>query len=565
MRLPVLAYVLAGLTCLSAQGPGPSPIRYTEAREYNVRRQIRLPGSVQSPTVSTVAGKVEGLVVELGVREGDAVEKGQLLARLRTVNLELRRDASQSELSEAEARLKLAERNLERARELFDAKVFSQQELDDAFYEFSAWQGRLDRLRAEIERILDDIERCTIHAPFNGVVTDKHTELGQWLAVGDPVVELMAVDDLRVLVQVPERYYRGLRVGRRVSVEFEAIGGRKTVGTVECDHSASGPAGADLPRQVEVPESRRQGGGRHAGPGFVFRRRRLPRDHCAQRRCRQPKSAPSDLHHQRRWHGRSDSCTDRSRRRKLDRGQRQRPPGPARGDQGQRTAHAGASRAGRTDRVQAAMTIVSNAIRYPVTTAVGVILLTLFGGIALFRIPVQLTPTVEEPEVTVSTTWPGASPYEMERDIIDEQEEQLKSLEGLVEMESESGENRGSITMTFQVGADLDTAVLKVSNRLDQVPSYPDDADKPVIRTVDPRANASGWFILMPTETDGFEGDISTQHDFVKDFVKPELERVPGVAASSSFAGTRTGDASRRRPGQACRPQSDVQPIGGGA
>ena len=183
------------------------------------------------------------------------------------------------------------------------------------------------------------------------------------------------------------------------------------------------------------------------------------------------------------------------------------------------------------------MTIVSGAIKYPVTTAVGVILLTLFGGIALFRIPVQLTPTVEEPEVTVSTTWPGASPYEMERDIVDEQEDQLKSLEGLVEMESESGENQGSITMTFLVGTDLDTAVLKVSNRLEQVPSYPDDADKPVIRTVDPRANASGWFILMPTETDGFEGDISTQHDFVEDFVKPELERVPGVAASNSFAG----------------------------
>ena len=232
MRFPILAYVLAGLASLSAQGLGPSPIRYTEAREYTVRGQIRLPGSVRSPTVSTVAGEVEGLVVELGVREGDAVEKGQLLARLRTVNLELRRDASQSELKEAEARRKLAERNLERAQELFDAKVFSQQEMDDAFYEFSAWQGRLDRLRAEIERILDDITRCTIHAPFDGVVTDKHTELGQWLAVGDPVIELMAVDDLRVLVQVPERYYRGLRVGSRVSVEFEAIGGRKRLGTV---------------------------------------------------------------------------------------------------------------------------------------------------------------------------------------------------------------------------------------------------------------------------------------------------------------------------------------------
>ena len=84
------------------------------------------------------------------------------------------------------------------------------------------------------------------------------------------------------------------------------------------------------------------------------------------------------------------------------------------------------------------MRIVEGAIRFPVTTAVGVILLVLFGAIALFRIPIQLTPTVEEPEVTVTTVWPGASPQEIEREIVDEQEEQLKSLEGLVEMESSS-------------------------------------------------------------------------------------------------------------------------------
>ena len=282
MRLPALASVLAGLTCLSAQGPGPSPVRYTEAREYTVRRQIRLPGSVDSPTVSTVAGEVAGLVVKLAVREGDAVEEGQLLARLRTRNLELRRQASQSELKEAEARLKLAERNLERAQELFDAKVFSQQELDDAFFEFSAWQGRLDRLRAEIERIGDDIERCTIHAPFNGVVTDKHTELGQWLAVGDPVVELMAVDDLRVLVQVPERYYRGLRVGSRVSVEFEAIGGRRTVGTVTAIIPRADPQARTFPVKLKFPNPGKVAAGMLAQVSFAggdpYRATIVPKD-----------------------------------------------------------------------------------------------------------------------------------------------------------------------------------------------------------------------------------------------------------------------------------------------
>jgi HAE1 family hydrophobic/amphiphilic exporter-1 len=172
-----------------------------------------------------------------------------------------------------------------------------------------------------------------------------------------------------------------------------------------------------------------------------------------------------------------------------------------------------------------------------VSTAVGVFLLALFGLIALFRLPVQLTPNVERPEITVETIWPGASPHEIEREIIEEQEEQLKSLEGLVKMESSSSDSVGAIVLTFQVGTAIDSALLKVSNRLQQVPSYPSDAEKPVIRSVDVNANAMAWFVLEPAEKDGFGGDMSTLYDFADDFVKPELERVSGVAASNIFGG----------------------------
>ncbi|MCH7765686.1 MAG: efflux RND transporter permease subunit [Acidobacteria bacterium] len=183
------------------------------------------------------------------------------------------------------------------------------------------------------------------------------------------------------------------------------------------------------------------------------------------------------------------------------------------------------------------MKIIHDAIRFPVTTAVGVILLVLFGSIALTRIPVQLTPNVEKPEITVSTIWPGASPQEIEREIVDEQEEQLKSLAGLTKMESSSSDSRGSITLTFQIGTDIDSALLKVSNRLEQVPSYPDDANKPVIRSVNIEASAIAWFALIPTEENGFEGDITTLFDFIDEFIKPEFERVPGVAASNIYGG----------------------------
>ncbi len=184
------------------------------------------------------------------------------------------------------------------------------------------------------------------------------------------------------------------------------------------------------------------------------------------------------------------------------------------------------------------MKIVDSAIRFPVTTAVGAILLVLFGLISAFRIPVQLTPTVEEAEISVTTFWPGASPREIEREIVDEQEEQLKSLEGLVEMESTSADSFGRIALTFATGTDLDTALLKVSNRLEQVPRYPEDADKPVIQSVGAEESAMAWFLLLPADGEGaFEGDITTLLTFTDDFVKPELERVEGVGAVNLFAG----------------------------
>ena len=183
------------------------------------------------------------------------------------------------------------------------------------------------------------------------------------------------------------------------------------------------------------------------------------------------------------------------------------------------------------------MKIINDAIRFPVTTAVGVILLVLFGAIGLSRLPIQLTPNVEEPEITVRTRWPGASPHEVEREIVEEQEEQLKSLDGLTKMESSSSDDQGTITLTFQVGTEIDTALLKVSNHLEQVPSYPDDADKPVIRSVNTEANAIGWFALAPTEENPFTGDISTLFDFVDDSIKPQFERVPGIAASNIYGG----------------------------
>ncbi len=183
------------------------------------------------------------------------------------------------------------------------------------------------------------------------------------------------------------------------------------------------------------------------------------------------------------------------------------------------------------------MKVIEQAVRFPVTITVGVLLLSLFGILALLDLPVQLTPDISEPQVTVSTIWPGASPQEVEREIVDKQEEQLKSLEGLVRMQSSSQDSHGTVTLVFRVGADIDAALLKVSNRLQQVRSYPADVDRPVIYSTNPDSSAMAWFSLEPINAATYQGDITELYDFADDFIKPEFERIPGVAAANVYGG----------------------------
>ncbi len=182
------------------------------------------------------------------------------------------------------------------------------------------------------------------------------------------------------------------------------------------------------------------------------------------------------------------------------------------------------------------MKLVDTSIKRPVSVAVGVIFILIFGLIALFKIPVQLTPNVEKPRITVSTTWEGASPVEVETEIVREQEDELKTVEGLVEMTSESEDGGGTVVLEFLVGTDIDSALVDVSNTLNQVREYPDNADNPVISSVDVTSSAMAWFILKPlNRNDQF--DINEYHDFVDDFIKPKIERVPGVGSSRVFGG----------------------------
>ncbi len=231
------------------------------------------------------------------------------------------------------------------------------------------------------------------------------------------------------------------------------------------------------------------------------------------------------------------------------------------------------------------MNLIKLFVHNPVKVTVGVILLLMFGILAMLSMPMQLTPEVQVPTLTIQTTWPGASPQEVEREIIQEQEEHLKSVEGVRKISSESMDSMGQVTLEFPVGTDMREALLKVNTKLAQVPSYPEDANEPVINTSNAADRPIAWFILgerVPSHEEGTafaakhpelkqeldlvyaaksDGlkmhrlqklaeqdvrvrnwlpppkDISTFRKFAEDYIEAGLERVEGVSNANVLGG----------------------------
>lgn len=182
------------------------------------------------------------------------------------------------------------------------------------------------------------------------------------------------------------------------------------------------------------------------------------------------------------------------------------------------------------------MDIIRFSLLKPVVITVGVFLILIFGFLSLDRLPRQLTPNVIQPEISVNTTWPGASPKEIERDIIQEQELVLKNTPSLEKYESKSSDNKASLTLTFKLGTDINKAMLDVSNKLNEVDTYPENVLKPVIKATGESASPVVWTMLQTLE--GNPIDIDHYKTYAENEVREHYERIPGVAELFMRSGT---------------------------
>lgn len=174
--------------------------------------------------------------------------------------------------------------------------------------------------------------------------------------------------------------------------------------------------------------------------------------------------------------------------------------------------------------------MIAQAVNRGVLVTVVVLITTILGLVSALNIPVQMIPDLEVRTISVQTGWPGATPQDVEKEILIEQERYLRSLPNLKRMVSYAEMGEASIELEFPFGVDANDALIRVNNALSQVPAYPENVDQPRLFSSSFSGNAFMYFVLKSQPGNPLNLDVDLLRDFADDYVRPRMESVEGVS-----------------------------------
>ena len=176
-------------------------------------------------------------------------------------------------------------------------------------------------------------------------------------------------------------------------------------------------------------------------------------------------------------------------------------------------------------------------IKHGTLLTVIVFIVCILGTFAALRIPVQMIPDLDVRVIGVRTSWPGATPQDVEKEILVEQEDYLRNLPTLSRITATARSGSAEIELEFPFGTDITEMMIRVNNALSQVPSYPENVDEPSIYA---NSFSGNYFMFFSAETlpgNPRQLDMDMALDFFEDNVKPRLASVQGVSEVALWGG----------------------------
>jgi membrane fusion protein, multidrug efflux system len=200
-----------------------TPVSVVAAKKGSINEEVPLTGSVTSIRTSQISPKEEGYIESLLVDEGDFVKKGDPIMSFDRQLADIEVARVRAQLDEARARVKENKRQQEEAKELVAKKHIAATSYEAATAEVEINTAVVQRLEAELRRQQTIANRHTLYAPFDGVITDKMVEVGQWINTDTPMFELTELNPLRIEVPVPQFYFSRINIGTPVKIKYDAI------------------------------------------------------------------------------------------------------------------------------------------------------------------------------------------------------------------------------------------------------------------------------------------------------------------------------------------------------
>jgi RND family efflux transporter MFP subunit len=219
--IAALAYALAPAAAADAPALRTAPVQYREvAQTYSAE------GTVEAVKQSTVAAQISGRVVAVNFDVGDRVKKGQVILRIDPIEVNQAYAASQAQIAQAEATLRNAQAQFERTQSLVAQKFMSAAALDKAQADYKAAKAQLAAAEAGGGQAAATKAYATVIAPYSGVVSARHVELGEMAVPGKPLMTGFNPDELRVTASLPQQQLDAVRRLTSASVEFPALNKR---------------------------------------------------------------------------------------------------------------------------------------------------------------------------------------------------------------------------------------------------------------------------------------------------------------------------------------------------
>ena len=306
--LCLLGLVIDGLWPLPAysqQRPPPLPVAVGQVVEQAVVTEIEVVGTVEPHLATTLSTEIAGLTLRFDLREGDVVQQGTtVVVQLKATDLELALAEAEAELTRAretarklkrglrpeeieEKRAEVQERqtwvakyakDLERAKSLQNTRAMSASDYDQAEgtylaakaqhartvqslrvaelgsrpEDIAAAEAEVQRLEAKAKRLREDIHKTTIRSPVSGFITQRYTEVGQWLERGGKVVDLVDLRTVLIRVPVHEKDVSRVRVGDEATIGLDALPNRPFTGRVKHILPQADAASRTFPVKIAV-------------------------------------------------------------------------------------------------------------------------------------------------------------------------------------------------------------------------------------------------------------------------------------------------------------------------